>query len=79
MTRLITLAEGVGFEPTDSLLSSAFKALALGRYANPPGRPARGRRSGANSRSMPSWLLAGVCQLQHAAIHPGSGDEYGTT
>jgi hypothetical protein len=29
-------AEGVGFEPTDSLLSSAFKALALGRYANPP-------------------------------------------
>ena len=35
-------AEGVGFEPTDSLLSSAFKALALGHYANPPkpaGRP----------------------------------------
>lgn len=32
------LAEGVGFEPTDSLLSSAFKALALGRYANPPER-----------------------------------------
>jgi hypothetical protein len=31
-------AEGVGFEPTDSLLSSAFKALALGRYANPPER-----------------------------------------
>jgi hypothetical protein len=29
-------AEGVGFEPTDSLLSSAFKALALGHYANPP-------------------------------------------
>jgi hypothetical protein len=32
----IKVAEGVGFEPTDSLLSSAFKALALGRYANPP-------------------------------------------
>ena len=32
----LKVAEGVGFEPTDSLLSSAFKALALGRYANPP-------------------------------------------
>ena len=33
----LIVAEGVGFEPTDSFLSSAFKALALGRYANPPG------------------------------------------
>ncbi len=45
------LAEGVGFEPTDSFLSSAFKALALGRYANPPERdgpagPALGPNSG---------------------------------
>jgi hypothetical protein len=40
-------AEGVGFEPTDSLLSSAFKALALGRYANPPERDSPAdRRSG---------------------------------
>lgn len=35
-SNVMLLAEGVGFEPTDSLLSSAFKALALGRYANPP-------------------------------------------
>ena len=29
-------AEGVGFEPTDGLPSCAFKAHALGHYANPP-------------------------------------------
>lgn len=39
---VLDVAEGVGFEPTDSLLSSAFKALALGHYANPPERTPRG-------------------------------------
>ena len=34
--RMVDVAEGVGFEPTDGCPSSAFKALALGRYANPP-------------------------------------------
>ncbi len=55
------LAEGVGFEPTDSLLSSAFKALALGHYANPPERdprdptwPNSGRgRRGTGARTVP--------------------------
>ncbi len=60
-SNVMLLAEGVGFEPTDSFLSSAFKALALGHYANPPERdprdptwPNSGRgRRGTGARTVP--------------------------
>lgn len=54
-------AEGVGFEPTDSLLSSAFKALALGHYANPPERGDQGRRSAAILTEPPRAAASGPC------------------
>ena len=38
-TQLFRTAEGEGFEPPDALTSSAFKADAFGRSANPPKAP----------------------------------------
>ena len=36
MTKFFYLAEGVGFEPTDTFVSPVFKTGAFGRSATPP-------------------------------------------
>jgi hypothetical protein len=77
----LKIAEGVGFEPTDSLLSSAFKALALGRYANPPERdsPRTGaltqfwqsrHRAGAAVRSLRIGPRVASGKFNHANCQP---------
>src|SRR4051794_7696437 len=63
-------AEGVGFEPTGGLPPCAFKAHALGHYANPP-RPRAAAPGGAP-------IISGACRGRpHAHVRRWPGGRGG--
>ena len=69
-----SLAEGVGFEPTEALASHAFQACPFGRSGNPPGPRVSGYGESRVScgRQRPSQGVAiGTCAT--GAREPGQG------
>lgn len=65
-------AAGVGFEPTRGLPLVAFKATALGRYANPPGPASRGPKLTVPARRGDAQRVGSRTDTTRVTSAPGS-------